>query len=122
MFNRTLTIRLNEWKTSLNRKPLVLRGARQVGKTTLVKQFAKTYKEHIILNLEKSDDVKKHEPSERFEMTEPLPYSIRIVPFPKQLSPSLVIPLTMMSYSPVLSDVKKLIVVSLLDIDISGLQ
>ena len=56
MFNRTLTIRLNEWKTSLNRKPLVLRGARQVGKTTLVKQFAKTYKQHIFLNLEKADD------------------------------------------------------------------
>ena len=31
---------LNQWLKSANRKPLVLRGARQVGKSTLVRQFA----------------------------------------------------------------------------------
>ena len=31
---------LKEWYQSRQRKPLVLRGARQVGKTTLVRQFA----------------------------------------------------------------------------------
>ncbi|MGD9373807.1 MAG: AAA family ATPase, partial [Desulfobacterales bacterium] len=31
---------LNEWYGSRRRKPLVLRGARQVGKSTLVRQFA----------------------------------------------------------------------------------
>jgi predicted AAA+ superfamily ATPase len=31
------------WKTSPNRKPLVIRGARQVGKTWLMKEFAKTH-------------------------------------------------------------------------------
>ena len=32
---------LKEWSRSRRRKPLVLRGARQVGKSTLVRQFAK---------------------------------------------------------------------------------
>ena len=51
-FNRHIFKHLEEWKQSSNRKPLVFRGARQVGKTTLVKQFAKTYKNSILLNLE----------------------------------------------------------------------
>lgn len=45
-----------EWKESTSRKPLILRGARQVGKTTLVKDFSKTYKKSILLNLEKPKD------------------------------------------------------------------
>lgn len=53
-FERHATTNLKDWKTSKNRKPLILRGARQVGKTTLVKEFAKNYKNHIFLNLEKS--------------------------------------------------------------------
>ncbi len=56
MFNRSALTYLEQWKTSSNRKPLIIRGARQVGKTTLVKQFAKTYKQHISLNLEKESD------------------------------------------------------------------
>ena len=31
--------KLKEWKTKRNRKPLILKGARQVGKTWLMKQF-----------------------------------------------------------------------------------
>ena len=34
---------LLQWKSSKNRKPLVLRGARQVGKTTLVEDFSRHY-------------------------------------------------------------------------------
>ena len=34
---------LIEWKNSLDRKPLVLKGARQVGKTWLMKEFGKTH-------------------------------------------------------------------------------
>ncbi len=56
MFKRDITKHLALWKASPNRKPLILRGARQVGKTTLIEQFAKTYKQFIFLNLEKSDD------------------------------------------------------------------
>ncbi|MDO9229409.1 MAG: AAA family ATPase [Syntrophales bacterium] len=36
---RTVTESLNEWKSSANRKPLILRGARQVGKTYILKEF-----------------------------------------------------------------------------------
>ncbi|WP_054560373.1 ATP-binding protein [Croceitalea dokdonensis] len=56
-FKRQVLKNLERWKASRNRKPLILRGARQVGKTTLVKEFSKSYKNHIFLNLEKSADV-----------------------------------------------------------------
>ena len=36
---------LKEWKVSKNRKPLIIRGARQVGKTWLMKEFGKLYYE-----------------------------------------------------------------------------
>ena len=55
--NRVITTKLLLWKNSRDRKPLILRGARQVGKTTLVKQFAKTYKKSILLNLELPKDI-----------------------------------------------------------------
>lgn len=55
-FNRQIFNKLLEWKLSSNRKPLVLRGARQVGKTTLVKSFAARYPHFISLNLEKPSD------------------------------------------------------------------
>jgi len=45
------------------RKPLVIRGARQVGKTTLVNQFAAQYEQYIYLNLELLED---REPFENF--------------------------------------------------------
>jgi hypothetical protein len=35
---------------------LVIRGARQVGKTTLVKEFAKEFDEFVMLNLERAED------------------------------------------------------------------
>lgn len=45
---------LEEWLTSKNRKPLVIRGARQVGKTWLVRKFAETQKKTLLeLNFEK---------------------------------------------------------------------
>jgi predicted AAA+ superfamily ATPase len=52
---------LREWKKSKNRKPLVIRGARQVGKTTLVKEFAKQYDVFLDLNLEKTAERKLFE-------------------------------------------------------------
>ena len=57
IFKRKVEQYLEAWKKSFNRKPLILRGARQVGKTTLVKEFAKSYKYSILLNMEKSSDV-----------------------------------------------------------------
>lgn len=56
MIYRQLTEELKKWKEKENRKPLVLRGARQVGKTTLVDEFSKQYDVYLKLNLEKSED------------------------------------------------------------------
>ena len=36
---RFITEKLVEWKNSKDRKPLILKGARQVGKTYILKQF-----------------------------------------------------------------------------------
>lgn len=36
---RTAFVELEQWKDSPNRKPLLIRGARQVGKTYLVRQL-----------------------------------------------------------------------------------
>lgn len=55
-FKRTLEEQLEQWRKNDSRKPLIIRGARQVGKTTLVKDFAKRYKHLIVLNLEKPND------------------------------------------------------------------
>lgn len=56
MFNRHLLIELENWRHNKPRKPLVIRGARQVGKTTLVNQFAAQFEQYIYLNLELSED------------------------------------------------------------------
>jgi uncharacterized protein len=47
---------LENWKKSSNRKPLIIRGARQVGKTTLVRQFAREFDFYIELNLEREKE------------------------------------------------------------------
>jgi predicted AAA+ superfamily ATPase len=41
------------WKNSTTRKPLILRGARQVGKTFIVEEFSKNFNHFISLNLER---------------------------------------------------------------------
>lgn len=57
-FDRHLKSELLIWKEKDNRKPLLLRGARQVGKTTLVNEFSKSYSHYISLNLEKPNDLR----------------------------------------------------------------
>ncbi|MBI5882749.1 MAG: ATP-binding protein [Elusimicrobia bacterium] len=53
MFERNIEQHLVEWRQRPGRKPLVLRGARQTGKTTLVRRFAKGFDTFVELNLEK---------------------------------------------------------------------
>ena len=48
--------KLVKWKNDSSRKPLLIRGARQVGKTTLVRQFAKEFDYYVELNLERDKD------------------------------------------------------------------
>ena len=53
--------KLIEWKKSPNRKPLIIRGARQVGKTWLMKEFGRTqYKRTIYINFEDNDLMREH--------------------------------------------------------------
>jgi len=52
MFRREALEKLQKWAEKSKRKPLILRGARQVGKTTLVNEFAKQFGTYLYLNLE----------------------------------------------------------------------
>lgn len=45
--DRFLMEKLTEWKTSRRRKPLILNGARQVGKTWLLKEFGRLHFDNI---------------------------------------------------------------------------
>jgi uncharacterized protein len=56
MYNRNITRELQKWRLAINRKPLIIRGARQVGKTTVVNDFGKSFKQYIYLNLERKED------------------------------------------------------------------
>ena len=56
MLNRNILAELLQWKISSERKPLILRGARQVGKTTVVDMFAANFEQYIALNLELEED------------------------------------------------------------------
>ncbi len=52
MFNRDIIENLALWAQKADRKPLVLRGARQVGKTTAVHLFSEQFDQYLYLNLE----------------------------------------------------------------------
>ena len=67
-FNRKILENLRNWKTSPSRKPLVLRGARQVGKTTVIKKFAEEFDSFIYLNLEIAADRKLFENSSDYSL------------------------------------------------------
>lgn len=49
---------LKNWKSAKNRKVLILRGARQVGKTYIVRELAKDFDYFLEVNFEKDTDVK----------------------------------------------------------------
>ena len=45
---RDLTDRLIEWKNQSNRKPILLQGARQIGKSWLMEKFGKEHFEYWV--------------------------------------------------------------------------
>src|ERR1035437_3646307 len=56
---RLIFNKLIDWKTSTGRKPLIIRGARQVGKTWLIKEFGKReYSHTAYINFESSKSLK----------------------------------------------------------------
>ena len=67
MFYREIIDKLKDWAGRENRKPLVLRGSRQVGKTTAVEIFSKEFDQYIALNLEREEERKIFETSYPFQ-------------------------------------------------------
>ena len=57
-FKRHIDAELLKWKNSANRKPLLLRGARQVGKSTAVRELGRSFKYFVEINLEKQPSLK----------------------------------------------------------------
>ena len=50
---------LKKWKESPERKPLIIRGARQVGKTWLMKEFGQScYDNYVYFNFDEEDELK----------------------------------------------------------------
>ena len=61
MIQRKIQAALEKWAQKEDRKPLVLRGARQVGKTTTINQFSEKFDQYIYINLELSEERKPFE-------------------------------------------------------------
>ncbi len=47
MLKRKVDLFLMEWKQNINRKPLIISGARQIGKTTSIRKLGQTYESFI---------------------------------------------------------------------------
>lgn len=56
---RLIYFDLLHWRQAASRKPLLLRGARQVGKTHVIRQLGQTFKNFVEINFEKSPQLKK---------------------------------------------------------------
>lgn len=55
---RKIDIELEKWKVQNRRKPLLIRGARQVGKTETIRKFGKSFEKFIEINFEESPRLK----------------------------------------------------------------
>lgn len=55
MFKRSIQKELQTWTADSHRKPLILRGARQVGKASVVGQLGREFDNYLSINLEKRD-------------------------------------------------------------------
>ena len=58
-YRRIIDQKLLEWKDSPRRKPLLIRGARQVGKSSAVRQFGKCFKYFVEINLERKPSIRQ---------------------------------------------------------------
>ena len=58
-YRRNIDKKLLEWKESPRRKPLLIRGARQVGKSSAVRQFGKCFKYFVEINLERQPSIQQ---------------------------------------------------------------
>lgn len=58
-YKRLIDKHLNEWVSRESHKPLLLRGARQVGKSTAVQELAKRFESFVEINFEKQPQYKR---------------------------------------------------------------
>lgn len=58
-YKRNIDGKLLEWKESSRRKPLLIRGARQVGKSTAVRHLGKGFKYFVEVNLESQPSIRQ---------------------------------------------------------------
>lgn len=58
IFKRTVYNHLINWKNERSRLPLIIRGARQVGKTSLIMSFGEDFPDIHVFNFQKSPDLK----------------------------------------------------------------
>ncbi len=58
MLKRTADWHLKEWKEDKNRKPLLIRGARQVGKTHAVRRLGEQFENLVEINFELAQDAR----------------------------------------------------------------
>ena len=56
MIKKLVINKLIDWKNSKEKLPVILRGARQVGKTTLIQEFSLDFENYIEFNLERKED------------------------------------------------------------------
>lgn len=57
-FKRHIDTYLEAWKNSSNRKPLLVRGARQVGKSFAIRHLGESFKYFVEINLERQGNIK----------------------------------------------------------------
>ncbi len=79
MLYRKIIESLTLWAADAERKPLILRGARQVGKTTAVDIFSRQFDHYISLNLENNED------AELFKLNLPIDQLVRAIYFSRNL-------------------------------------
>jgi len=70
--NRKIDIDLLDWKNSESRKPLVLRGARQVGKSSAVRELGKKFDKFLEINFENKNDAAAKRVFERHSNPKPI--------------------------------------------------
>ena len=58
-FNRKIDKELEAWMASAKHKPLILRGARQVGKSSAIRNLSKKFKYYVEVNFEEDKEVRK---------------------------------------------------------------
>ena len=58
-FPRNIDIHLKTWKNDIHHKPLLLRGARQVGKSSAVRHLGETFEYFLEVNFERNSEIKQ---------------------------------------------------------------